>query len=117
MSLAGGMRRKPPGYWSEYLNQKKFLDQLGKQLGFHNRDSWYSITGNHLKKNGGGVLLEMFGNSPFKLLQSVYAEHDWVSWKFDKVPNGAWDNIRTDSHDFLEWLSNKLKIRELDDWY
>src|SRR5580693_3523537 len=34
----------PSGYWDNMENQRKFMDYLGKQLGFNKMDEWYQVT-------------------------------------------------------------------------
>ncbi len=43
-------------------------------------------------EHGGGGLLKNFGDSPSKLLTTIYPNHPWKSWKFTQVPNGYWED-------------------------
>ena len=105
----------PFGYWNVKENQKNFMDDLGKQLGFESMQDWYQLTFETLISKQGRGLLEKYGSSPSKLLQSVYPEHPWVEWMFRKVPNKYWD-IEENEKRFLDWLGNKLNFQQVDDW-
>jgi hypothetical protein len=67
----------PPSYWSKKENIKLFMDWLGYELGFKELRDWYGITVKQIAAKGGAGLLNTFGNSTHKLLQSVYSEHQW----------------------------------------
>ena len=89
---------------------------LQNQLGFKKFEDWYCITRKDFLKNKGSGLLLKYGNSPSKTIQSIFPEHNWLAWKFRKVPDGFWisnDNAII----FMNWLSKELKINSLDDWY
>ena len=53
-------------------NQRNFLDEFGKQLGFKQMNDWYNITSKKIIENGGSGLLNKYGNSPSKLIMSIY---------------------------------------------
>jgi N-acetylglutamate synthase-like GNAT family acetyltransferase len=55
------IHRKPQGYWNSFENQRKFMEGLGKKLGFTSMDHWYDICSHNILENGGKVLLEKFG--------------------------------------------------------
>jgi hypothetical protein len=57
-----------------------------------------------------------FHGSPSLLLSEIFPDYDWLPWKFERCPNGFWDNIRNQKK-FLEWAANELKIKNMSDWY
>jgi hypothetical protein len=85
----------PKGYWNKYENRRTFLDRLGKQLGFQNMNDWYRIAFKDIKENGGISLLHKYDDSPSKVLLSIYPEHIWNLYAFEKVPHGYWNQIIT----------------------
>ena len=101
--------------------RRQFFKWLGNQLGYHSMDDWYNVTEEDIHKHGGGGLLnDYYNNSPSKALQSVYPEHNWMPWKFGQAPKGFREKLLHDPEEkkkLLHWLSDKLSIRELDDWY
>jgi hypothetical protein len=78
------------------------------------------LLGNQVKSLsdlGAFSLLKYKYNSSFpQLLRSVYPEHEWLPWKFEKVPNKSWGDTNT-QRKFMDLLSKELKIKEPSDWY
>jgi hypothetical protein len=73
-------------------NRKEFLNELAQTLNYSSMEDWYKLKGKDLHEHGGGGLAEIYGNSPFKLLQDTFSEYPWKSWKFYRVPDGFWQN-------------------------
>ena len=107
---------KPKGFWSKIKNQKEFLEWMSKQLGFQTINDWHKLTHEKFIRYGGSGLLSRYGNSPSKVLLSLYPNHNWMMWKFERVPSGFWDSAKNKKL-FLDWLSKELKLKQLDDWY
>ncbi len=52
------------------------MDDLAKQLNILNHEQWYNINSKTLKTHEGArKLLEIYNDSPVKLLSSVYTEY------------------------------------------
>ncbi len=64
---------------------------------------------------GGDGILEYYNGSLFKLLSTVYPEHEWFSWKFHRLPPG-FVLSSTDKEDIINYLSKELNIKEMSDW-
>ena len=92
------------------------MDELSTKIGFQSKEDWYRITGNDFARYGGRALLDAYGGSPTKLIQSVYPDHDWIIWNFTKIPEMDWKD-KTNLQQFVDYLRKKLKINCLDDWY
>ena len=96
---------------------RTFLDKLGKQLGFNQMNDWYNITGKDIKENGGSGLLSKYGNSPSKLIMSIYSNHEWKQSNFNtKYPSNYWNN-QENRIELMKNLTKKLEIKYLSDWY
>lgn len=107
----------PQGYWEDKKHHKFFFDWLGKKLGIQELDDWYNIPPEQVDKNGGkGLMVNYFNSSLWTALKSVYPEHDWLMWKFHKVPKGYWEDT-ANQRKFFDWLGKKLGYTHLDDWY
>lgn len=102
-------------------NKRNFFDLLYKQLGYKSMDDWYNVTVDKIHKSGGvALLLQRYNNSPSKALMDIYPEHNWQLWKFKMVPMGYWKTLKQKPQEIskvIDWLSEKLSINSLDDWY
>ena len=109
----------PFGFWNTVQNHKIFMDHLYEHLGFESMDAWYQLRAKDIRDFGGSFLLtKYYSNSPSKLLQYVYPEHRWDIWRFPRVPNGTWEQMSRDKwRELILWLSERLKIQNLDGWY
>ena len=110
----------PDGYWDSLDNRKSFMRDVYTELEFTGMDDWYKITQRDIRDRGGSRLLNhYYGNSPSKLLLDIYPDHQWKVWRFQKVPRGYWNRLESikDWVEFMDWLSTKLEIRYLSDWY
>jgi len=107
----------PHGFWTEQQNQRKFFDDLGKQVGVATLDDWYfKLSWKGILANGGRGLLRLFDGSPSAALMSAYPEYHWLPWNFNHVPKRFW-NSKANVSQFIASLSEKLSIKTLDDWY
>ena len=50
------------------------------------------------------------------MMPLVYPEYEWLPWKFYKLPNNYWDNIKN-HRKFMDWAEKQLGIKEKSDWY
>jgi len=104
------------GFWDNKKNQRNYLDWLGIQLGFTDLNDWYRIFHQDIVDYGGIGILTKYDGSPSKMLQSVYPEHNWNIYKFDKVPYGHWESMENQKK-FMDWLGVELGVTEMQDWY
>ena len=77
------------GYRNNKDNQRDFMDQLGYRLGYKVMKDWYGITKKILAK--WDILLDMYGNSPSKLVMTVYDTYQWQQSHFN-THYGYWNN-------------------------
>src|SRR5512138_3298925 len=102
-------------YWHNPQNRIQFLDELAKELGFKSKEQWYHITKSQITNKRGAGLLQLYNNSPSRMLISVYNDHKWIPSKFKTVsPNakslGYW-NLAENRREFLDWLGSKLGFK------
>ena len=67
-----------------------------------------------LIKLGGQTLLPLYSDSLYKLLSTIYPEHEWLPWKFSQ--NTYWDDSGN-WKEFFDYAASKLHIKEMSDWY
>jgi len=101
--------------FAETIQHREFFDNLGKKLHIKRWEDWYGVKHSEITDNGGHSIISHYGNSFIKALMTVYHEYPWRIWKFNRVPNGFWDEKST--RIMIEQLSSELGIRQLDDWW
>ena len=109
-------KRLPRGYWKKKENHKKYIEWLGKKLGYTTMEHWYKISTKDYKNNYGNRLLTYYNHSYVKLVTSMYPEYNWIIWKFKVVPNSYWQNKENHTK-YMDWLGKKLGYTTKDDWY
>ena len=92
------------------------MDWLFLKMEFQQTEDWYNIKAKHIQSYGGdGLLTKMSGHSPPKLVMSVYPEHNWLPWKFGKVPVGYW-NTKDNQRKFMDWFATQSGIYCMEHW-
>jgi hypothetical protein len=109
--------RKARGYWNDPINQREFLDNLGKEFGFKCLDDWYIISIKQIMAKGGGGLLDKYGSIRSKMLISVYDSHQWnISYFQTKMQVHYWE-MKERRINLVKELAKKLRVVNLSDWY
>jgi hypothetical protein len=101
-------------YWINIDNQRKRLEEIGKELGVQHLDDWYKIprTAVYTKLP---FVTELYGHL-FNALKAVYPQHNWDQIHFSWSNHGQWKDIDTQKKK-LEQLAAELGVKTLDDWY
>jgi hypothetical protein len=111
------------------------MDWLGKELNIKSWEDWYKVKASDVQEKGGASLLTTYHNNSLskslaavsfykryqkiryvRITYEIYPEHPWLIWKFEKVPQGFWDNIEH-QRDFLKWMEKERNIQTPEDWY
>jgi hypothetical protein len=50
------------------------------------------------------------------MLTAIYPEHEWIPWKFAKVPKNFWDS-KENQRKFLQYTFTELGLKDMEDWY
>jgi hypothetical protein len=106
----------PRIFWDDINNQRDFMESIAIQLDFNTMEDWYQLKSSDIFKRGGSWLTTKYGNMMRKILGSIYPEIDWLPWKFDYVPQPFWAEQKN-QRNFLDWLSEELKLESIWDWY
>jgi hypothetical protein len=107
----------PPNFWQDIQHQRGFFDWLGQQLRFSSLNDWYNVNVESLVEYGGsGIVSCYYGGSLANTLSSIYPQHSWYPWKFQRVEYRFWEN-KDNQKRFIHWLSKELQIFHLEDWY
>ena len=105
------------------------LDFVANKLKFTTLNDWYKlptkvlatlqrmpIESKDYPKHFGDQFQKDFNASPIQLLSSVFPEHEWLPWKFERCPNGFWDDSKN-QRDYIHWVAKQLSIKNNSDWY
>lgn len=124
----------PKAFWTDFSNQKKFMDWLGKELGFRAISDYYNIRKVDISARGGNGLLKLYKNSPSAIVTAIYGKNGDESskefiassqtssneeiqmWNFRKVPSRFW-NDKKNQRLFLEYVAKEENINKEEDWY
>jgi hypothetical protein len=122
--------KSPKFFWGDTKNQRKFMEWASKELKIKEMSDWYQkshqvkhflffqeiLIFQDLLELGGNTLLQMHGRSLARLLSVIYPEYQWLPWRFDKSPQGLWENIDNQKK-FVDSMATELKIQSPIDWY
>jgi hypothetical protein len=50
------------------------------------------------------------------MVKAVYPEHEWIPWKFDKVPANYWRD-EANRNRYWEWLAKAVNVTAPEQWY
>ncbi len=89
---------------------------MGKALGIREHDQWYQVKIKDIVDKGGRGVLALFDNSLYKALKDSFPEHPWKPWLFPYVSQQEWAEASV-RREYLDWLADKLDIKEKNDWY
>lgn len=107
----------PINYWKSEENQKKFLERLGKKLGFTKPEDWYEITKEDFNHNrGGGFLAQCCNNSPSIAAKKLFPDYDYKPWLFQKTSQKFWKKSENQKK-YFAYLGKRLGYKKPSDWY
>ena len=105
------------GFWRQRENRMRYMQWLGKQLGFRRTEDWYGLTRRHFRELRGEPMLRAYPQPlPIFALREYIPDHDWKEWLFYRVPNGFWEEP-TNRKRYVQWLGRALNFKRADDWY
>ncbi|MBL8872721.1 MAG: hypothetical protein JNK90_23280 [Planctomycetaceae bacterium] len=106
--------RVPDGYWDKPENCRTYLEWLAEQLGFTELEQWYDVVLADFNHYFGKGYMQRF-NTPYQALQFAYPDHEWLPWRFERVPQGFWED-REQVNRFMQWLGTQLGVQHASDW-
>jgi len=102
-------------FWGNPAHCRAYLDWLGTRLGYTTYEDWYQVTYDDFSNNHGLSLISQFQSLPFAVMREYMPEYDWKEWLFQRVPRGFWSD-RDNRRRYLEWLAEKLGVRDPEEW-
>lgn len=124
----------PRGWWGNVKNQRDFVSWLENQLGIETHgnfeismkfhwlsieisEDWYKIRTSDVLDHGGFILLKNYYSfSLCKMLQSIHPHFKFRFWKFQHVGSNSWKS-KKNQKEYLDWLFEKLQLKDKEDWY
>ncbi len=104
------------------------METVKNKFGIKLMEDWYKITCEVIKiiiyylqrlkdfySLNGRSLLQLYNESPFQLLSSVYSDYEWLPWRFTTIPRGFTFTSST-RKSILEYLTKNLNIKGNSDW-
>jgi len=107
--------RSPPNLWEKQSVRRRYMRWLGKRLKYTTPNDWYDISVEEVCKNHGRGMTIYYHRSGVAMVKDHYPKRKWLEWKFNRVPNGFWEN-RKNRHRFFDWLGKQLGYRKPEDW-
>jgi len=112
-------RKVPYRYWNSLENQKRFVEEVGKELKIMDgeMEKWYSVTPEIFSNLGGNSLLrKYYPESFYGLLKTIYPSYDFLPWKFCyHVPKEVWTNPTVIAK-AVSYIERELNIKERLEW-
>jgi very-short-patch-repair endonuclease len=103
-------------FWNDLSNQKKYMDWLFKELKYEISEDWYNISREIIMQNYGNGLINTYGGSYQKILNTIYPELKLIPWKFNSVPMNFWNDLENQKK-YTEWIFKELKYKTMEDFY
>lgn len=102
----------PDGWWKNKENQKLYMDNLGRELGFSKPEDWYQLKYEDVELS----LMTLYGDSPENLVRSFFPKFPFKSWKFNRIPRNWWSNFNNQQA-YIDDLGKELGFTQPHDWY
>ena len=102
-------------FFKSIENQRKFMDELYRDLKLNSLDDWLKISFDQFIKNGAKKLFSKYSNDRKKIFISIYPNYPW---KFDHLIylSKNYFNSIENKRKFMDELFFKLKLKSFDDW-
>lgn len=104
--------RVPRSWWNDPKNQQKYIDDLGKELGFSKPQDWYKLRQEHLEAS----FLSLYKSSPSLIAKTFFPDYDFKSWLFITAPRNSWFSYENQK-EYMIYLGEKLGFTKHEDWY
>lgn len=108
--------KTPKTFWADAKNRRRYLEWLGEQLGYESYEDWYQVRYSDFLGNHGCTPVWSQGTNPYRLVMSVFHEHEWQEWRFGKLAKGFFDD-RNNARRYLSWLRDSLGFEGYEGFY
>eukprot|EP01114_Cavostelium_apophysatum_P024131 TRINITY_DN9358_c0_g1_i1.p1 TRINITY_DN9358_c0_g1~~TRINITY_DN9358_c0_g1_i1.p1 ORF type:complete len:418 (+),score=72.81 TRINITY_DN9358_c0_g1_i1:58-1311(+) len=112
----------PHGYWQHLQNQRRVLDEIGRQLNIQKFEDWYTVrnVGEVIRRcEGHNFINNIYGGSLRRALAANYPEHTWnfPARKTDKQRDRQAVREVANQRQLVEDIGKQLGIIRFEDWY
>jgi hypothetical protein len=111
--------RKPPRYWKDIRNQRKFFDKLAIELNIKRPNDWRQVRVRTVLEKGGSFVKQYYNESLIRALSIAYPEFGWKAIPrkpHNYKPPNYWVDIKNQRL-FFDKLAETLHIQKPEDWY
>jgi len=97
---------------------RDLFQELARREGLDekNWEAWYGLRTSQIKGELTSIIRKHYSNSLGIALSKVFPEHEWLPWKFRKVPGKFWDS-KNNRLAYFKWLAIALNVKNMEDWY
>ena len=106
--------KQSPGYWEKTDNILKFLSEIQQIYNLKSPEDWNSITQNHIKSNGGSILLAKYSLHELKCL--ACPDGKLIFNKPNQSKSSEYWEDETNRNQFFLKLKNKYNLQTPSDW-
>jgi len=106
----------PNDFWKNSDARRRYMDWLGKKLGYNEPEDWYAVSREDFHQNYGEPIFRQVEFTLISVLREYMPNYNWLPWKFNVAPMGYWKD-EENQLEYLEWLSGKIGIEKLEDWF
>jgi hypothetical protein len=103
-------------FWKSQNNRRRYMDWLGNKLGYQKPDDWYHVTQDDFHSNHGYPIFGHVGKTLLSVLEEYLPNFEWKPWLMEPAPFNFWKDM-INQRVYMDWLSEKLAIVHLDNWY
>eukprot|EP01114_Cavostelium_apophysatum_P023739 TRINITY_DN9046_c0_g1_i1.p1 TRINITY_DN9046_c0_g1~~TRINITY_DN9046_c0_g1_i1.p1 ORF type:complete len:1029 (-),score=223.52 TRINITY_DN9046_c0_g1_i1:186-3272(-) len=102
--------------WEDVHSQRKFLEDIEKELNFSDKRDWAKASSSAIIKRGGKRLLDKYNNSIYQLVKNVYSDIHWNPDDFVTPPlPGKWIDEKN-RRKFFDDLAKEFDVKKKSDW-
>lgn len=103
------------GFWQNNDNKCYFIEVLANKKKYMQYNDLYNLTGEIIKENGGGGLIDIYNGSIYMMIKDIYPSYEWVQHMFN-VDNDYY-KLLDNHYTVMKYLESKLNISSEDGWY
>lgn len=110
-------------------HKRSILRKIEQQLDVTHWEEWYKVTTKQWSQKS-ILSLRRANETVSSFAMSMYPQHDWKVWKFERHPHGMWKTTTSSEDDhknskknhliqreYMDWLGRQIGVKTMEDWY